>query len=374
MIYLDYSATTPTNEEVLDSFCKATNMFIGNANSLHNLGVKSKKMIQEATKQIASLLHVKSDEIIYTSGASESNNLAIKGICSKYKNRGKHIITTKLEHSSVLEPLEYMKSLGFEIDFVDINENGFVDLNHLKSLMREDTILVTIASVSSELGIRQPIEEISSIVKQYPKCFFHSDMTQSIGKIDIPLEYVDLASFSAHKFYGIKGIGCLIKKERIVLTPLIHGGDSTTIYRSGTPALPLIVSMSKALRIAFTDLNQKIEHVKKLHKLLENSLRENKYIVINSTENTIPHILNFSTIKVKPETLLHALEEHGIYISTKSACSSHSGVSSAVLALTKDELIASHSLRVSISNYTTKEEITTFVKVLNQCLEKLVLK
>lgn len=374
MVYLDYSATTPVNEEVLDSFCKATKTFIGNANSLHTLGVESKKMIDKATKQIASLLQVKENELIYTSGASEANNLAIKGICLRYQNRGKHIITTQLEHSSILEPLEYLKTLGFTVDYVKLQEDGRVDLEHLKSLMREDTILVTIASVSSELGIEQPIKEISEIVRKYPKCFFHSDMTQSIGKIEIPLSYVDLASFSAHKFYGIKGIGCLVKKEKIELLPLIHGGESTSIYRSGTPALPLIVSLAKALRLSLTNLNRKIEYVTELQQYLISELQKNPEITINSTDYSIPYIVNFSVTKVKPETLLHALEEYEIYISTKSACSSHSKESKAVFALTHDKERSSHSLRVSISVLTTKEEIDYFIKKLNLCLEELILR
>lgn len=374
MVYLDYSATTPVNEEVLDSFCKATKTFIGNANSLHTLGIESKKMIDRATKQIASLLQVKENELIYTSGSSEANNLAIKGICFKYQNRGKHIITTQLEHSSILEPLEYLKTLGFTVDYVSVTKDGRVDLEHLKKLMREDTILVTIASVSSELGIEQPIKEIAEIVKKYPKCFFHSDMTQSIGKIEIPLSYVDLASFSAHKFYGIKGIGCLVKKEKIELLPLIHGGESTSIYRSGTPALPLIVSLAKALRLAFTNLNQKIEYVTVLKQHLISELKKNPDIMINSTDYSIPYIVNFSVTKVKPETLLHALEQYEIYISTKSACSSHSKESKAVFALTHDQERSSHSLRVSISALTTKKEIDYFIEKLNLCLEKLMLR
>ena len=180
--------------------------------------------MKEATEQIAKLLNIKPTEIIYTSGASESNNTVIKGIAMKYQNRGKHIITTELEHSSVVAPLQYLTNLGYEVDFVRLKEDGQIDIEHLKSLLREDTILVTMASVSSELGIMQPIEEIGAILKEYPKCFFHVDMTQNLGKVPISLENIDLASFSAHKFYGMKGIGGLVKKEGILLEPLIHGG------------------------------------------------------------------------------------------------------------------------------------------------------
>ena len=181
MIYLDYSATTPVNDYVLDTFVRVTKEFIGNPNSLHKLGVEAKELIDASTKQIADLLNVSEKEIIYTSGASEANNTAIKGICYRYKNRGRHIITTRLEHSSVTATLNYLQNEGFDIDFVKTDSYGRVDLEDLKSLIRDDTILVTIASVNSEVGIIQPIEEIGNILKNYPKIYFHSDMTQSIG-------------------------------------------------------------------------------------------------------------------------------------------------------------------------------------------------
>ena len=249
MVYLDYSATTPVNKEVLDSFVRSSE-YIGNPNSLHKLGTDSKNLIDSATKQIKEILGT-DKEVIYTSGSSESNNLVIKGICSKYKNRGNHIITSPFEHSSIYGPLNYLMDNGFEVDFVNLDSNGIVDLNHLKSLIKDNTILVSIASVNSEIGLLQPIDEIGKIVKEYPKCYFHSDMTQSIGKIKVPMENVDFISFSAHKFFGVKGIGCLLKNSNIVIDPLIHGGKSTTNYRSGTPALPLIVSLSKALRLSY---------------------------------------------------------------------------------------------------------------------------
>ncbi|NLL45055.1 MAG: cysteine desulfurase [Mollicutes bacterium] len=371
MIYLDYSATTPVNSEVLDSFNKACLQFVGNPNSLHKLGTEARNLINEATKQIAEILNVKESEIIYTSCASESNNLAIKGIALKYKNRGNHIITTPLEHSSIYGPLNYLQEQGFEVDFVNLTKDGLVDIDHLKSLIKDTTILVTINSVNSELGIQQPIDEIGKILKDYPKCFFHVDMTQSVGKVPVFLNNVDLATFAAHKFYGLKGIGVLIKKEKIMLEPLIHGGKSTTIFRSGTPALPLIVSLSKALRLIYQDFNSKYNHVKELNDYLREKLSKYKDIVINSNQYSIPHILNISVLGVKPETFLHALEEYDIYISTQSACSSETSISKAVYALTKDDNISSSSLRISLSYLTTKEEIDTFLKYFEICYNKL---
>ena len=371
MIYLDYSATTKAGEEVLDTFVKCSKEFIGNPNSLHILGVKSKNMIDSATRQIADLLNVKETEIIYTSGASESNNLAIKGICEKYKNRGKHIITTSLEHSSVYGPIDYLKENGYSVDFVKLNGDGTVDLNDLESLIKEDTVLVSINAVNSEIGILQPISDIANIIKKHPKCFFHCDMTQAIGKIKVDLSNIDLISFSAHKFFGIKGIGVLIKKDKIELEPLIHGGKSTTIYRSGTPPLPLIVSTSKALRLALENIESKEKYVKELNTYLKDKLSSYDKVKINSDNKCIPHILNISVLGVKPETMLHALERYEVYISTQSACSSSNAKSKAVFALTHDETRATSSIRISISHITTKEEIDEFIKYFDICYKEL---
>jgi len=371
MVYLDYSATTPTNEEVLNSFVRCSKEFIGNPNSLHELGVKSFNMIESASKQIANLLDINPSEIIYTSGSSESNNLAIKGICEKYKNRGKHIITTPLEHSSIYGPIDYLKENGYKVDYVKIDEKGIVDLSDLKKLLTDDTILVSINAVNSEIGILQPIEEIAKIIKKYPKCFFHSDMTQAIGKVNINIKDVDLISFSAHKFYGIKGIGVLIKKDKIELTPLIHGGKSTTIYRSGTPSQPLIISISKALRLALTDLEKKYNCVKDLNNYLKKELISFDKVKINSNDLCIPHILNISVLGVKPETMQHALEKYGIYISTQSACSDTNSKSKAVFALTNNNEVASSSVRISLSHLTTKDEIKYFLEKFKLCYHEL---
>lgn len=374
MIYLDYSATTPTNDEVLDTFVKVSKEFIGNPNSLHTLGRKSADLIDAATKQIADILEVKPKEIIYTSGASESNNTVIKGICLQYQNRGKHIITTNFEHSSIYGPLSYLQTLGFEVDFVKTDENGVVDLDDLKRLLRDDTILVSITAVNSEIGIIEPIEEIGEILKDYPKCFFHSDLTQIIGKKKVNLENIDLASFSAHKIFGIKGIGGLIKKEKINLIPLIHGGKSTTIYRSGTPAVALIASLSKAMRLAYQNIEDNYKYVEKLNNKLRNELGKYSTIHINSNDKCLPYILNLSVLEVKPETMLHALEEKEIYISTQTACASSNSYSKAVYSLTGSKALAETSIRISISYVTKEEEIDTFIKVFVDTVDRLMLR
>lgn len=355
MTYLDYSATTPIDNEVLKTYVKASE-FIGNPNSLHKLGTDAKHLIDASTKQIAEILNVKPEEIIYTSGASEANNLAIKGI-DCYQNREKHIITTRLEHSSIYSPLKQMEKKGYKISYVPLI-NGIIDIGALDKLLSEDTVLVSIGAVNSETGIMQPIEKIGKLLKKYPKVIFHSDMTQAIGKIKVNLDDVDLISFSAHKFFGPKGIGALIKKENIKLTPLISGGKSTTVYRSGTPATSLIAAMAKALRLVYENLEE--EKVLKLNNILKENLCKYENVYINSNEFSIPHILNFSTSFIKPETLMHALEEDDIYISTQSACATND-ISSAIFAITEDEVKARGSVRISISKKTTEDEIKTFI-------------
>lgn len=371
MIYLDYSATTPASKEVVDTFSKVSLEYIGNPNSLHKLGMESKKLMDVATKQVADLLNVRDDEVIFTSGASESNNLAIMGVIQKYPNRGKHIITTKLEHSSILEVMNYLEKLGYIIDYADVLENGLVDLKHLKELLTKDTVLVSIHHVNSEVGFKQNVEEIGSILRNYPTTIFHVDGTQAVGKIPICLESIDLYSMSSHKFFGLKGVGCLIKKRNIELEPIIRGGKSQTNYRSGTPALALIVSTAKALRLALTDFEKKQEHVEYLSNLLKKEISTIDSIVLNSNENSIPHIVNMSVLGIKPETMLHALEEYDIYISTKTACSKDNSNSLALTTIGKDETISGHSIRISISYQTTEEEIHTFVEKLRICTQKL---
>ena len=371
MVYLDYSATTPVNKEVLDTFNKVSLDYFGNPNSLHRLGVEAKDLIDKSTEQIQNILRT-TKEVVYTSGSSESNNLVIKGVCIKYKNRGNHIITSPFEHSSVYGPLNFLMDLGYEVDFVNLDSNGMVDLNHLKSLMRDTTILVSISSVNSEIGLLQPIQEIANIVKEYPKCYFHSDMTQSIGKVYVPFDNVDFISFSAHKFYGIKGIGVLLKDENTNIKPLIHGGKSTTNYRSGTPAPALIASLAKALRLINENSESKYNHVLELNRYLQSKLAVYDKVFINSNDKCIPHILNISVLGVKPETMLHALEHYDIFISTQSACSSSNTTSKAVLAFTNDEARAESSVRISLSYLTTKEDINYLLECFDKCYKELV--
>lgn len=373
MIYLDYSATTPVNPEVLDSFNKACNNYIGNANSSHKLGINIHNLIKKSTEQIMNVLNISNNkEIVYTSGSSEANNLAIKGVALRYKNRGKHIITSRYEHSSVNKVMEYLESIGYEISYVNTNEDGIIDINNLKEIIRDDTILVSINAVNSEIGLKEPINEIGLLLKEYPKCIYHVDLTQAIGKINVDFTNIDLASFSAHKIYGLKGIGCLVKNKNIDFIPLIHGGKSTTIYRSGTPAHPLIVSMSKAVRLSCIDLDKKYDYVSSLNSKIKNELSKLDNVFINSNKYSIPHILNISVLKVKAETFMRALEDYDIYVSTKTACSDDNSYSENVYDLTKDMERAKSSIRISLSHLTTEEEVDTFIQTFKKCYDKLL--
>ena len=363
MIYLDYSATTPVTYDVLESYNKATREFMGNANSIHSLGVKSKVLLNSATKQICELFDIEENELIYTSGATESNNMAIKGVALQYANRGKHIIVSKLEHPSVYSVVSYLETVGYEISYVNNDSDGLIDFEDLKRLIRPDTILVSICAVNSETGVKQPLKTIRQVIKKAnPNTIFHSDMTQAIGKIPVHMQDVDMASMSGHKIFGPKGIGFLYKTNKVNIVPIIHGSGKFNELRAGTPPLPLIVALSKALRIALTDLEKKEATVKQLNEKVCDGLSKLDGIVLNKTKYSIPHILNISLMNVRPETLIHALEEDEIYISTNTACSS-GDLSTAVMTLYNDKVRATTTVRISLSYVTTNEEIVKFLNI-----------
>ena len=371
MIYLDYSATTPVSYEVLESYNKATKDYVGNAHSLHLEGIKSSELLNSATEQICGLFNVASKEIIYTSGATEANNMALKGIALAYENRGNHIIVSKLEHPSIYSICSYLETIGFEISYVNNTEEGLIDFEDLKKKIKSETILVSICAVNSEMGIRQPLKTIRQIIKKENNMtIFHSDITQGLGKVPINLHDVDLASMSAHKIFGPKGIGFLYKAEKVNIVPLIHGSSKSSDLRPGTAALPLVVAMSKAIRIALSDLDKRESYVGRLNEKIITGLTEFPNIKINKTSYSIPHILNVSLMNIKPETFIHALEKHDVYIGTNTACSS-SDLSTAVMAVYNDTKRAVTTLRICISYVTTTEEITRFLSYFKNTYEKL---
>ncbi len=371
-IYLDYAANTPVQKEVLDVFNEITLDYFANPNSTHELGKITKRKINETTNSIIELLHSETNmdkdvEIIYTSGSSESNNLAIKGVAKAYRENGKHIISTFLEHSSVSAPLTYLREQGYEIDIVNITNEGKVDIEHFKSLLRKDTILVSICYVDSEVGIVQPIDEISKILKEYPNCFLHVDCTQAIGKIKVNLENVDLISFAPHKFYGLNGFGALVKNKDIVLEPLIDGGASTSIYRSGTPVIGQICALEKALEITFEKFKERQNYVRNLNSKIRNAILKYDDVKINTILDENPYILNISVNNIKATEFKNKLEEYGICVSIKSACTVTITPSRIVMAMTHDRKRALSSWRISLSHLTTDEEIDEFLKIFDKC-------
>lgn len=370
MIYLDYSATTPVLKEILDSYNKVTIDYFGNPNSLHSLGVKSRELLNSATKQISNIFKIKEEEIIYTSGSTEANNLALIGCALAHGKRGSHIVVSKLEHESIYGICNYLESIGFYIDYVKNTADGVIDLDDLKGLVNENTILVSICAVNSELGIRQPLKTIKQVInKENPNTIFHSDMTQAVGKIPINLGDVDMASMSGHKIYGPKGIGMLYKKIGINIKPILYGSNKD--IRPGTPALPLIVSFSKALRIANSDLDKKENTIKKHNDKICEFLSGYPKILINKTPYSIPNILNISLMNIKPETFIHALEKHDVYVSSNTACSSGK-ISSAVLGVYGDKKRALTTIRISLSYMTTNEEINEFINIFESVYNKLM--
>ncbi len=371
MIYLDYSATTPVNYDVLESYIRSTRDFSGNPNSIHSLGVKSKALVHSAVKQISDTFNVLESEITFTSGATMSNNLALIGTSLANMRMGNHIIVSKLEHPSIYEICKYLESIGFEISYVDNKEDGLIDFEDLKKKMRQDTILVSICAVNSETGVRQPLKMIRQVIKkENNQTFFHSDMTQALGKVPVNFHDVDLASVSAHKIYGPKGIGLLYKNSRVPLTPLLYGSGHTNTLNPGTPPVPLIVAFAKAIRLATTDLDKRENFIKRLNDKVIEDLKKYDGVLINHSNICIPHILNISLMDMKAETFLHALEEHEVYVSTNTACASGE-ISTSVMALYNDVKRASSTLRISFSHLTTTDEINKFLLYFKMVYEKL---
>ena len=367
MIYLDYAANTPVDEEVLETYVEATRKYIANPNSNHPLGLEAKEKIDESSKIIADYFNTDSKNVIYTSGSSESNNLVIKGIAEANKDKGNKIIISAVEHSSVVAPCNYLASQGYDISIIPLTKEGKVDLDILKKELDDNTILVSICSVDSELGTIQPIEEIAKIVKT-SKAYFHTDATQAIGKADIDYSGVDFVTFAPHKFYGINGSGVLINANNIKMTPLIHGGKSTTIFRSGTPVTANIIATSKAFILAKEKYQERYNHIKELNDILREELSKLECVHINSPIDAIPNTLNISLIGKDTPKVLEELEKNGIYISTTTACSMKGSPSKSVLAITGSEELASNTLRISMSHMTTKEEIEEFLNIFKKIL------
>ncbi len=343
MTYLDYSATTMINNEVLKEIGKFLFKSI------------AEKTLNDYKKRIQSILNTDL-EVNITSGSTESNNWALKGICHEKDNSKNKVITTQMEHFSINESLKYLETKGYEILYAPLKD-GTVDIENLESLLTDEVALITISSVNSETGTLQPVEQIAKLAKKH-KIPYHCDMTQSIGKINIPFNNIDLISISAHKIYGPKGIGLLLKNKNTDLKNIIYGQRK---YNLG-----LIKGITKALEISLKDLNQNYKKVEDLNNYLKDNLKSLPNIIINQSKNSIPHILNISILNYKPETFLHYLEQDDIYISTKSACSSSNSYSKSVYALTENKHLAETSVRISISHLTCKNDLDKVITLIKR--------
>lgn len=375
MIYLDNSATTRPYPEVVESYAKAAQQFFGNPSSVHKPGIQAEQLLRQARKQISSLLDVKPGELIFTSGGTEGNNTAIKGIAYTYRSRGKHIITTSIEHPSVTNVCEQLKKDGFDITYLPVDEHGRVKISDIKQAIRDDTILVSIMHVNNEVGTIQPIEEIGQLLQNYPKIFFHVDQVQGVTKV--PLDYyqanVDLATISAHKFHGLKGTGVLFVREGIRFDPLLSGGGQENNFRSGTENTAGIVAMAKALRLAMEASERKIKRMKEIQNYFFTELKKIPEVRVNTPLSfCAPHIINFSVPGFKTEVLITALSERGVYVSTTSACSvQRNEPSKTLLAMGLSEDLASSSVRISLSFENTLEEAQTAMQAIRECIDEL---
>ena len=371
MIYFDYSATTPILPEVLDSYNKVTEEYFANTQSLHKLGIKSNELLKSATKQIAELLEIGEDEFTYTSGATEANNIAILGAVEANKRFGNRICVSTMEHSSIYGITTHLEKLGYIIDYVNVTEEGMVNLDELKAKVTPETILVSISCVNSETGARQPLNAIRQIIKKInPNIIFHSDLTQAIGKVPIRMQYIDLGSISGEKVYGPGGIGLLYHAKGVKISPIEFGAHPDEL-KPGTKPLPLIVSFSKALRLALKDMDKKEEIVKKYQQRIIEHLSQYPNVAINTSKYCIPHILNISVLGIQPETFIHAMEEDDICIASNTAC--YSGrPSPSVMAMYRDEARSKSSIRISLSYLTLPSEVNSLLEAFDKNYKNLI--
>jgi cysteine desulfurase len=372
-VYFDNAATTAAYPEVKELMARLLMEDFGNPSSLHQKGVVAENYIKEAKKNIAKELKCQEKELVFTSGGTESNNLAIIGSALAKRRQGKHIITTNIEHASVLETMAFLKKEGFEVSFVGVDHQGKVDLEELKSLLRPDTILVSVMYVNNEIGAIEPVEEIGKIVKaNNPDTLFHIDAVQAFGKLRFAPKNLgaDLMSFSGHKIHGPKGSGALYVKDKVLIRPIIYGGGQQKGLRSGTENVPAIAGMGLATKLIYDGLEEKMDFVKGL----KNEFIKRVTGFENVTENhgEAPHIASVSFTGVRSEVMLHALEDKGVYVSAGSACSSNKPhVSSVLKSIELPAEKLESTLRFSFSELNTMEEVDYAISVIGELLPVL---
>ncbi|EAD5841810.1 TPA: cysteine desulfurase family protein [Listeria innocua] len=374
MIYFDNSATTKPNAAVLETYTKVASNYFANPSSLHRFGAKSKELLDTSRKQIATMLDVLPEEIIFTSGGTEGNNLAIKGLAYSYKNRGKHIITSSIEHPSVRLVMEELEANGFTVTYLKVDKNGVIQLDELKAALTDETILVSIMGVNNEVGSIQPLQEIGEVLASREHTFFHVDFVQGIGKIPLEIDKhaIDLLTFSGHKFHALRGTGALVKRKNVHLHPEIIGGGQEMGYRSGTENLAGGVALAKALRLTLENESKRAELIEIRDYLLTEITQMPDMTVHTKKSVAAPHIVCFSAKGHRGEILVHALEKEDIYISTTSACSSKQKLASSTLkamGVTDEE--ATGAVRVSLSYENRLSEAKMFIQKLQEIIENL---
>lgn len=375
-MYFDYAATTPPNAEVLETFGAVNRDFWANPHALHRPGMRAESLLEQSRKQVLTLLGAASDyRCIFTSGATESNNMALKGIAGQFLKRGRHVITSAAEHPSVLEVCRFLESNGFELTVLPVNDAGSVEPEALRAALRPDTTLVSLMHINNEIGSINDIMELGCVVKQGSSAAFHVDAAQSAGKLPLSLDGspIDLLTFSAHKFFGLKGAGALILREGLQLIPLIHGGGQEAELRSGTADTARAAALAKALRLSLENHDEVYSRVKACKGQIADAFSKIGGTDLNgSLEEASPFIINYSISGVRPETILQGLAEKEIYISTVSACSSRkTAESSVVFALTGNHARAQSSIRISLSALTTPDEVDTLCSTIGPVIESL---
>lgn len=377
MIYLDNSGTTQPLPEVVRVVSDVMLNVYGNPSSLHGIGLKAERLLEEARQIAAGQLGVDPSEIVFTSGGTESNNLAIKGAARQYRERGRHVVTTEIEHASVYQAFEQLRRDGFDVTFLKPDHLGRVSAEQVENALRDDTILVSVMSVNNEIGTVQPIADIARVLHRRRKTLFHVDAVQAFGKVPLPdgLEGIDLLSLSGHKFHGPKGTGVLYVRNGIQLHPLLAGGGQESGRRSGTENVPGIAGLAKAMQMSRKRLHTHRRQWSDWKQFMLERLADIPGAKLNgdtTREGGAPHIVSVSFPGLKGEVLLHALEEHGVYVSTKSACSSKRNVPSRVLAACNlSEAEAEGTLRISMGQNTSREDIEQAVKAIEQTVRRL---
>lgn len=377
-VYLDNSATTKVLPEVADLMVQVMTEDYGNPSSMHNKGVAAEKYIKEAKETLAKILKVSDKEILFTSCGTESDNMSLFGVASANERRGKHIITTKIEHPAILRAAEQLEAKGFKITYLGTDEHGVISLDELKNAITDETILVSIMHINNEIGSVQPIAEAGALIKSInPQIVFHVDAVQSFGKMRIyPKKMnIDLLSVSGHKIHGPKGIGFLYINEKIKINPIIFGGGQQNGMRSGTESVPSIAGIALAAKTLYDKFDEDVEKLYSLKKYFVDEVTKIEDVTVNGcTPDNMgaPHVVSVSIKDVRAEVMLHSLEDKGIYVSAGSACSTHKRAASAtLLSIGLDKALLESTVRFSFSVFNTKEEIDYTIEAMKELIPML---